>query len=45
MTDTSIDPFCRPPPPWEPGEHVSFFVADQTYEWVRRFVFEHFFQY
>ena len=25
---------CRPEPSWERGQHVSFFVADQTYEWV-----------
>ena len=25
---------CRPEPNWERGQHVSFFVADQTYEWV-----------
>jgi hypothetical protein len=25
---------CRPLPAWPRGEHVEFFVADQTYEWV-----------
>jgi hypothetical protein len=25
---------CRPLPAWSRGEHVEFFVADQTYEWV-----------
>jgi hypothetical protein len=25
---------CRPEPSWPAGEHVDFFVADQTYEWV-----------
>jgi hypothetical protein len=25
---------CRPQPSWACGDHVDFFVADQTYEWV-----------